>query len=114
PGRALVALRSGAVVLDPRGGPVRDAVADHPDHERRPAGAAAGPDDTDDHGLRADHVHRRDRAGPAPRRAAVGTAVGGDPDTRRDRDADHHAHAAAVPAHPDATGPDQPRAAGAD
>ena len=50
---------------------LRAAVADHPQHERRPAGADGrvhGPDADD---LGADPDHRRDHHGPPPGRAAV-------------------------------------------
>ena len=42
PGHAGGRLRPGAVLLRPRGRPVRRAVADHPDHQRRAAGPDAG------------------------------------------------------------------------
>ena len=48
-------------------GPVRRAVADHPDHQRRPAGADAGADDLHADGVGADHVRRRHRPGAASR-----------------------------------------------
>ena len=49
-------LPPGRRVLRPRGRPVRRAVADHPHHQRRAAGADARRDDLHDAGRRADHV----------------------------------------------------------
>ena len=43
-------------------GPVRRALADHPHHQRRPAGPDAGADDVHPDGLGADHVRRRHRS----------------------------------------------------
>ena len=58
-------------VLRARGRPVRRAVADHPQHERRAAGADARADVVHDAGRRADHVRRRRRHGAARGRRPV-------------------------------------------
>ena len=69
PRRAGRGLPPGAARSPPAGGqPVRRAVADHPHHQRRAAGADAGADDLHDDGLGADHVRRRHRHGAAPGR----------------------------------------------
>ena len=54
-------------LLGPRGRPVRRAVADHPHHQRRPAGPDAGADDLHADGVRADHVRRRHHPGARAR-----------------------------------------------
>ena len=64
-------LPPGPGVLRPRGRPVRRAVADHPDHQRRAAGPDAGADDLHADGVGPDHVRRRHHPGAAPGRAAV-------------------------------------------
>ena len=58
-------------LLGPGGRPVRRAVADHPHHQRRAAGADAGADDVHAAGRRADHRRRRHHHGAARGRRAV-------------------------------------------
>ena len=65
-------LPPGRDVLRPGGRPLRRAVADHPHHQRRAAGADAGRDDLHDARGRADHVRRRRRHGdPRGRRPVL-------------------------------------------
>ena len=79
------AVPPGRQLLHPRGPAVRGAVADHPDHQRRPAGADAGADGLHDGGLRADHDGRRRADGAArghgprldPRRRGAGAVPHG-------------------------------------
>ncbi len=59
------ALPPGRHVLDPRGPALRRPVADHPHHQRRPAGADAGADVLHDRGVGADHDGRRRDPGAA-------------------------------------------------
>ena len=101
-------------LLRPRGRPVRHAVADHQDDQRRAAGADAGAADVHPDGVRADHVRRRHHAGPQPGRRAVLAAAGGRPAAGHHRHPHHLAHAAAVPADAGAHRRDQQRAARAD
>ena len=67
-------LHEGPVVQPGRGQHVRAGVADHPQHERRPAGPAGHLRRADDHGLGADPDRRRDLHGAPDRRHAVGPA----------------------------------------
>ena len=101
-------------VLDAGGGAVRRAVADHPMHERRPAGADARAHLLHDAGRRADHVHRRDRHGAARRPRAVVAGRGVRPGAGRGDRRDRRPDGAPVP--PDAVDDrrGQPGAARAD
>ncbi len=65
PRRARRGLPPGRRVLRPRGRAVRRAVADHPQHQRRPAGADARAADLLAGRAGADHDGRRDRDGDA-------------------------------------------------
>src|SRR6266511_2408883 len=107
-------LRPGAGLLHQRGRPLRHAVADHPDHQRRPAGPDAGAADLHADGVGADHGHRRRAAGTRPGRAAVLAAAGDRAGVSLGGGAHHLAHAPAVPADAGAPGPDQPGAPRAD
>ena len=73
-------LPAGRHLLDPRGPGVRCSLADHPQHQRRDAGADARADGLHHRGLRADHDGRRRGHGAArglrsrldPRRRGAG------------------------------------------
>ena len=67
PGRPRGAVPPGRQLLRPGDGEVRRADADHPQHQRRAAGADAGADDLHAAGGGADHVHRRHLHGAARR-----------------------------------------------
>ena len=66
-------------LLAGRAQPLRHAVADHADHQRRPAGADGRPDDAQRGDLRADHDDRRHHHGVAAQRAALGRDRGRHP-----------------------------------
>ena len=68
--------RPGRQLLRARGRAVRRAVADHPHHQRRAAGADARRDDLHDDGRRADHGRRRHHHGAARGPRAVLAARG--------------------------------------
>ena len=91
-------LPPGRLVLGPRGRAVRRTVADHPQHQRRPAGADARPDDLLAGRPGADHDGRRhrdgDARGPRPLLAARGRGAGAVPLGR----ARGHADGAELPA----------------
>lgn len=93
---------------------LRRPLADHADDERRGAGAGAGVPRGDDGDVRADHVHRRHRAGGAPGRPARGVAAGEPARADRDDHAAHPADAAPVPRDAGADRRGQPDPARAD
>ena len=76
PRRARRDLPPGRELLAGRGQPLRHAVADHAQHQRRAAGADGRADDAQRHDLGADHGDRRHHHGAAPGRAALGRAPG--------------------------------------
>ena len=84
---------------------LRARVADHPQHERRPAGPAGHLHGDDDHGLGADPDRRRDLHGGPDRRHPVGPA----PRDPADHGPRHRPHVRpAHPAVPDDPGEDRP------
>ncbi len=101
-------------VLGARGEPVRCALADHPQHQRRAAGADARADDLHDDDRRAHHVRRRHRHGAARGRRAVVADGGGDPGAGGGHRVDRAADGAGLPPDAEADRRGQPRAARAD
>ena len=88
-----------ADVLRARGRPVRRAVADHPHHQRRPAGADARADDLHHARDGTDHVRRRHHHGAARGpRAVVAAGRGGRRCWASSIGAHHRRDGAAVPA----------------